>query len=780
MDFKKLCIELALSEKESQIIQILSKHGYWQDNSVWQNYGDTENNFSVVGNQQSKPEAALVEKLINSVDAVLMSECLSREISPDGPKAPENIRGAVSQFFGIRDGKLTNITPSERSVLAENISLVATGSKNNPCYSIIDKGEGQVPEKFRETFLSLSKSNKLRIPFVQGKFNQGGTGVLQFCGEHNIQLIISRRNPKIVNHEKTISSNKWGFTVIRRDNPSEGVRSSTYRYLSPNGEILSFESDDLPLLPGKYPDAHASGLEWGTFIKLFEYQMIGLKTNILFDLYNRLSVLMPSLALPIRFYERRKGYSGHTLETTFSGLTVRLEEDKRNNLEDGFPASLKLSVLGEKMTANVFAFKRGASEKYTKDEGIIFTINGQTHGHLSKNFFSRKAVGMGYLADSLLAIIDCTNLDGRAREDLFMTSRDRLRSGELKSEIERNLEEQLKNHPGLKALRELRRREDIEGKLEDSKPLADIIEEILKKSPSLSKLFIQGVRLQNPFKVEERAKPENKFEGVKFPTFFTLIKKFTEDHPKNSPVNVKIRVQYETDALNDYFDRDSEPGSFYLKVNGEEIQDYSLNLWNGIASLNITLPPDTYVGDILHFESCINDDSRSTPICEDFFVRILEKIDKKPSKPGERKPPPSSEPGKDVTKPSTLSLPEISEVRREDWEKHSFDEQSALRVIDSGEGGYDFYINMDNIHLLTEQKVNTAIDSKLLDARYKYGMVLVGIALLKAYEENESAEEDNEFLKIASFTKIISPILLPMIASLGDLEIEEISKTYDD
>jgi hypothetical protein len=128
-----------------------------------------------------------------------------------------------------------------------NICVVSTGSKTNPCYSIIDKGEGQIPEKFQDTFLSLGKSNKLRIPFVQGKFNQGGTGVLQFCGSHNLQLIISKRHPDIARTEEYVTKNKWGFTIIRRDNPSEGVRSSTYRYLAPEGEVLSFESDFLPL-----------------------------------------------------------------------------------------------------------------------------------------------------------------------------------------------------------------------------------------------------------------------------------------------------------------------------------------------------------------------------------------------------------------------------------------------------------------------------------------------------------------------------------------------------
>lgn len=47
-----------------------------------------------------------------------------------------------------------------------------------------------------------------------------------------------------------------------------------------------------------------------------------------FDLYNKISLLLPNIAHPIRVSERRKGYSGHTLEITLSGLSVRLEEDK--------------------------------------------------------------------------------------------------------------------------------------------------------------------------------------------------------------------------------------------------------------------------------------------------------------------------------------------------------------------------------------------------------------------------------------------------------------------
>ena len=90
-------------------------------------------------------------------------------------------------------GELQNIGSRERTELASRVQLIAVGSKETPNYLIIDKGEGQAPHDFPETFLSIAKSNKLRIHFVQGKYNAGGTGALRFCGHENYQLIVSRR-----------------------------------------------------------------------------------------------------------------------------------------------------------------------------------------------------------------------------------------------------------------------------------------------------------------------------------------------------------------------------------------------------------------------------------------------------------------------------------------------------------------------------------------------------------------------------------------------------------
>jgi len=767
---KDLCLSLAKAESEQEVIQILKKAGYWDDQKYWELYGSIENNFSIIGNQQSLPESAIVEKIINSVDAVLMRECLRKEINPESFDAPESIIEALEIFFRISQGSLWNIGVASRQKLAENISFVATGKKEKPCYLIIDIGEGQTPRKMPETFLSLSKSNKLRISFVQGKFNMGGTGVFQFTGHHNLQLIVSKRDPEIAKLEKDETKDYWGFTIVRREDPTGGRRSSAYTYLTVGGKIPMFKAEYLPLLPGAYPNPYQEPMEWGTLIKLYEYQMPGgLKTNILFDLYNRICLLLPKIALPVRFFERRNGYTGHTLETTMSGLSVRLFEDRRTNLEEGFPDSSTISVSGEKMICQIFAFKKGQSEKYRKDEGVIFTINGQTHGHMPVSFFSRRSVGMAYLADSILVTVDCTNFHGRTREDLFMNSRDRLRSGDLKEQIEKKLEELLSNHPGLRALRERRRREEIQSKLEDSKPLKEILEDILKKSPALSSLLIPGFKIRTPFDFRNVAEQEN-FVGKDYPTYFKILL----EEIKQCPINSKFRVQYETDVANDYFERSRLPGKFELCLHEKEIADYILNLWNGIATLTVSLPETVAVGDLLGYKSIVNDPTQFKPFEHEFQVEVLEEVKKRKGKPGRRKKPPSEEKGDSRSISSLLSLPQVIEIHRNRWLEFGFDENSALEVKDTGGEGYDFYINMDNIFLLSEIKAKTDIDAKLLQERYKYALVLIGLALLKEESDGKEQQKNDEDIlkKVAGITRRLSPIILPMISYLSELEIE--------
>ena len=99
MENHDLCLCLADSENEQEVIKLLKKCNYWDNPSCWRYFGDTPDNYSTIGNQQERAEYALVEKIINSVDALLMGKCLENNINPKSAEAPKNINDKISKFF---------------------------------------------------------------------------------------------------------------------------------------------------------------------------------------------------------------------------------------------------------------------------------------------------------------------------------------------------------------------------------------------------------------------------------------------------------------------------------------------------------------------------------------------------------------------------------------------------------------------------------------------------------------------------------------------------------
>ena len=816
---KELCMSLMKANSEDEIVKLLTKAGYWDKKEAWRYYGDRASNFNTIGNQQSRPDAALVEKLVNSVDARLINECLIHGIDPESKDAPRTIREAVAKFFdGGSDssnaGLIREWPAVKRTEIAKGITLVATGNKpnqGNPCFVIADIGEGQTPRNLPNTILSLDKDNKIRIPFVQGKFNMGGTGVLEFCGKRNLQLVLSRRNPSLNKGKMNSNDAEWGYSMVRREEPIGGRKTSVYTYLAPTGsdkspnkgEVLSFASETMPLFPvGQNPFERE--VSWGTLIKLYEYSTAGFSaTNILLSdgLMRQLDLLLTNLALPIRLYECRK-YSGHSgsFETNLTGIGVRLEDDKRNNLEED-PYSCSINVLGEKMTANIFVFKKEKADNYRSSEGIIFSLNGQTHGYLTKNFFRRKKVGMSYLADSLLVIIDCSQITLRSREILFMPSRDRLRDSELKIAIEAELEEIISNHSGLKSLREKRRREEVETMLGDEKPLSDILQDLIKESPTLTALFLQGKRISNPFNlVGVQENPKNNFKGERFPTFFKFENvKYGETLIRNCNINTRARVTFETDAENSYFSRDAHRGTFELYLSekkGHYEVEHTMNLWNGIGTLNLKLPPDCEENERLELVAYTNDYTQIKPYKNNLVLNILGPVIKTTGGPGGRRKPPSTNTGKDRETPSGVDLPNIIKVARiaqenqKGWNDMSppFNEYSALRIIHAGSQSpdentrqeekeiYDFYVNTDNIYLKTEQK-NSKEDAEVLSAKFIYALVLLGLSIinfdLQKKENYKNAQENSLEERVENFSLAVAPVLIPIINELSGIELED-------
>jgi hypothetical protein len=232
---------------------------------------------------------------------------------------------------------------------------------------------------------------------------------------------------------------------------------------------------------------------------------------------------------------------------------------------------------------------------------------------------------------------------------------------------------------------------------------------------------------------------------------------------------------------------DRDPGSFVLTLNGVATTDYSLNLWNGLATLTAALPSGAKIGDILCFDTMVSDVSRVEPFASKFCIQVEgeEQQQPRPSSKGGRKNPPRRKKGVDRRRESYLDLPNVVPVKREDWnneryKEFGFNEFSALKIKYAGDGsGYDFFINLDNSFLKAEMKGDTKTDPAVLEARYRYGMVLLGISIID-FEENRQkdkkkpAESKGTQLtvedKISLFTEAVAPSLLPMIASLGSGE----------
>lgn len=774
-DYQNLCAALIRCESEQEAIAVLKKYSLWDDQTAWKTYGGMDNNWSIINNQQGRPENALVENLVNSADANLINRCLLAGVSPGDPEAPQSISAALQTFYQIGKDRFANLTPTRRTELAEkSCGLVATGSKQRPNFGIFDMGEGQKPTDFEATFLSLASKNKLAIPFVQGKFNQGSTGVLPFCGEQSLKLIISRKNPKLVE----TGTSAWGFTIIRRLPPTSenGMRTSVAQYLVPDGNIAQFDADGIQVIPGKYPDAYDKNLPWGTYVKLFDYNIgSGLRTNILFDLYNRLSSLLVDPMLPVRIYERRVGFTGNSFETTLSGLRLRLDEDRGKNVENEHPISGVINIpdLGEFKYSIYVLTKNAAKANYTGDDGVIFTVNGQNHGALPRAFFRRKAVGMAYLADSLIVTVDCSEIRAQSVEEIFQSSRDRLKQSGKTREIETNLSRILSENPLLRDLKNKRRKEEIEDQIKDDKIAEDVFKKIVKSSPTLSKVLVHGSRLSDPFASVDKIASQT-FHGEPHPTYFRLARPTTSDKRRSCEVDRTARIQFETDAENDYLSRPNYPGKIcVVDSNGDPIAfNYTFNPYNGVWTMNLEVPESIAINDQLNLSISLGDESMTSPFEVPLHIIFVAKSrSRQNNSTSSRRSRGNDKGNKDQR--NGLSLPPIVEVRKPEWENQTpkFDKHTAMMVIDNGDGGYDFKINMDNLYLLSEIKSDTRLGPLVLENRFKYGLLFTSMALLENSigSPQDDTEDTDVVEQVRSVTEKLAAVILPIIDSLSEL-----------
>ena len=289
-----------------------------------------------------------------------------------------------------------------------------------------------------------------------------------------------------------------------------------------------------------------------------------------------------------------------------------------------------------------------------------------------------------------------------------MASRDRIRQNEAYASVVSQLGDELRSHPGLKALNAARRKREIEKAIESESGSVDAFRNCCALTPASQGCFLQDF---NSLLLQARDPPP--FKGKTFPTVFRLAKEPKNGLTKTCPIDGSIRVEFVTDAENAYFKRTDSPGTIRFDVVGVQER---WHLWNGRLLATLRPTAESVVGDQVIVRvtvSDVEDLKRGGPFKTAFNVHVgksLERVRKTHEQEETKK---HKAPG-DKEKFSMLAAPNIVEVSKDKWEdmEPPFSSLDALRVRQDGDGGYDFYLNIDNSFLLTEMSRNGVTEKR--------------------------------------------------------------------
>ena len=754
----ELLKELLDAEYETAVLYALESRGLLNNESRWRFLGNMPNNQSIVLNQQSSPGAALVEKFTNGLDAILLKHCRALGIDPRGPKAPSSMAEAINAWFGdLSEKDQTEI----RDFAETNLVLYATGSKQRPSLALYDAGEGQLAQDFPKTFCSLiygtsDGSYKGAIPFVQGRFNMGGTGVLPFCSEKRmLQLIVSRVPDEIA---KT-TEHEWAFTLFCFFPSSQ---APSWRYLvGADGNVMTAGVGPLALVPkkgaksGELCAPRERFVSSGTLVKMYDFKAP--RSNICGELFRKLEDYLLRPALPLRLVECRKDYSAKVMA---NNVWDRLGAWGKNKLEEGFEEGASIQVklsTGETIPAEVRVFKPikdGDLDNDHPQTGLRALINGQSHAKRDAQFFRNKSVDLEHIAGSMLVTLDCTDLGQASRNALFMSNRETFRDDPLLQELLKKLQKELHDHEGLQALNIKRYEDKVKNAVNDDDGIS-ALEELLQTDPTLADLFgglVSG-------KVAGRAAPDGKggkipgnpqpFVGFDFPSYFRR-----SDGTTVAAVEMEkggsTRVSFRTDVKNNYFSRKKQRGTCTFDDGFQP----TFHLFNGRLTFTCHVDKNIAEGTKLQANATITDTKDSGPFSLVIAGEVVAPKEKTPAGP----PGPTPEPKVDVGP----SRPNVKEV------KEGPDHPPITIQKDPKTGRFNLLLNVES-QLLTDAKMMRPKEEEAaVEFVFKYGLALAAMGLLDAMKkspewgEDEAGCRDRVEQSAAAIARVIVPLCLSL------------------
>ena len=353
----------------------------------------------------------------------------------------------MQKWFGDLAGRRR-----KRSALSPRRTLSSTRRVPNraPAYRCTTPAKGSCQKIFPSTFCSLiygsdEGSYKGAVPFVQGRFNMGGTGVLPFCGDgRKMQLIVSRVPSDVVK----VASRMGFHRLLLLPVPAEPVVEVPRRHRWQDHDCrrrAARTCSEGRRKAGEICAPRERKVPHGTLIKMYDYKAP--RSNICGELFKKLEEYLLRPMLPLRIIECRPEYKAKVMGVTvwdrFSAWAARgkLEE----GFEDGASIQIKLST-GETVPAEVRVFKAEADageDTELPQTGLRALINGQSHARRETQFFKGKAVEKEHIGGSMLVTLDCSGLDQTSRNALFLSTRETFREDPLDPELFKKLQNEL-------------------------------------------------------------------------------------------------------------------------------------------------------------------------------------------------------------------------------------------------------------------------------------------------------------------------------------------------
>lgn len=714
-------------------------------------YGKTEtlpvggrpNNSGIV-RVSSDPMLAMVERITNAIDA-----CLELQAQSNGSLPPDP-RSAARTWFKIPAAGLSAMSDAERRTLAQQISVVleASGEPRRPTLVVTDKGIGLHPAQFGDTILSLNANNKVQALYTMGTYGQGGSATLGFA---RATIIISRRHAAQLNGAKDLIG--WTIAEEYFDEATMKVPSYVYHQRANAAGVFALDPQLLPEL------VH------GTRLIHVAYDAQRGATAYTTGAWQILNAALFDPVLPFILGGNRRGvdpeWKADKVPTrVITGTATRLSGDDvgGGQIELAHTDSHQIDLGSEFGTIRVayWALRRPenstSSSEITRSyvepgAAVSMTLFGQRQDATPRTWI-KDQVKLPFLYKNMVVQIDADRLSGRARRELFASTRERATESDLRRRIYDEVAELLRNDDMLKYLNH----EEKERLLKKSSQATN--EKVRKRLAKFVKTKLKDVQKQGAGGPNEGSGGSHKPKpGQPSPPRDT-----SDGHLPNFPTELKFEKRAVTV-------RQGRKASVWVSINAKNgylpAHDDSLTItWpggdsdgrvrvstrstlgGGRSSWQLAADVDAALG---QYDVAVELVTNSGVLTDKLQVTVA--------------PPPEAPKDSTATEPETG--PEVRWVRKDEWEDHEFTERTVGKVTEDDESTIIF-VNRD-FRLLVQALSSRALTAEQITTRADRFQYPVACALwLQNYEVQklpEGARPSEDYLA-AEQERVAEAVLL--------------------